>query len=207
MRKETHMKIKANLMRSPDSLRPSQCEVAKVVELPSLDFSEFLAEPLARSDIIAENQELMYRWNEVDYCLLVLDKDGRDGVLVNTAGYISNNYAAYVPEARSIVQAKLDQAADWLVQCTAENNAGGSRRVCFEELEERFGLTIQINSGLDRMLRETLESRPEVAETELDMTFNYVTVVCHPGFCSNTCFSFSAQEENPSGGPGPQLQM
>ena len=178
-----------------------------MVELPSLDFSEFLAEPLARSDIIAENQELMYRWNEVDYCLLVLDKDGRDGVLVNTAGSISNNYAAYVPEARSIVQAKLDQAADWLVQCTAENNAGGSRRVCFEELEERFGLTIQINSGLDRMLRETLESRPEVAETELDMTFNYVTVVCHPGFCSNTCFSFSAQEENPSGGPGPQLQM
>ena len=52
-----------------------------------------------------------------------------------------------------------------------------------------------------------MESRPEVAETELDMTFNYVTVVCHPGFCSNTCFSFSAQEENPSGGPGPQLQM
>ena len=40
-------------------------------ELPSLDFSEFLAEPLARSDIIAENQELMYQWNEVDYCLLV----------------------------------------------------------------------------------------------------------------------------------------
>ena len=70
-----------------------------------------------------------------------------------------------------------------------------------------YSLTIQINSGLDRMLRETLESRPEVAETELDMTFNYVTVVCHPGFCSNTCFSFSAQEENPSGGPGPQLQM
>ena len=31
------MKIKANLMRSPASLRPSQCEVAKVVELPSLD--------------------------------------------------------------------------------------------------------------------------------------------------------------------------
>ena len=144
------MKIKANLIRSPASLRSSQCEVEKVVELPSLDFSEFLAEPLARSDIIAENQELMYQWNEVDYCLLVLDKDGRDGVLVNTAGSISNNYAAYVPEARSIVQAKLDQAADWLVQCT---------------------------------------------------------VVCHPGFCSNTCFSFSAQEENPSGDSGPQLQM
>ena len=175
------MRIKADLIRSPASLQPTQCEVAKVVELPSLEFREFLAGPLARPDVIAEHLEVMYRWNEVERCLLILDKDGSDGVLVSASGDPSGSYAAYVPEARSIVQARLDQAVDWLIQRSAD----GGRRVYLEELEERFGLTIQINSGLDRMLRETLERRPEVAEAELDMAFNCVTVACYRSLSPN----------------------
>ena len=109
------MQIKANLLRKPSNLRPSLCQVEKVVEIPGLEFEQFLIDPQQELPFIAENCVMMHEWNGINHCLLVLGKDRRDGVLVQSDGKSHALYAAHVPEAWAIIKAKLMPAANYII--------------------------------------------------------------------------------------------
>ena len=176
------MQIKANLLHKPPSLRTSRCQVEKVVVLPGLEFDQFLIDPQQDQPFIAENRELMHEWNGVNYCLLVLGEDRSDGVLVESEGHAQARYAAYVPEARTIVSAKLSQTADFIVRQSTENTTNGTWRVPFEKLEEQLGLTIRKGCGLDVLLKEALLDRKEIASAEI--ADGHITMTCCPNFGS-----------------------
>lgn len=174
------MKIKADLIRSPERLRPARCQVEKMVEVDGPEFDAFLGAPREAWPFLEANAELMHQWMGVDHCLLVLAEGRVDGVLVNSEGSGRARYAAYLPQARAMVTAELDRAADLIVQrCAANTGAGswqahfnkrpacGSCCVPLEELEEQLGLVIREGNGLDAMLMDTLRRRPEVSAVEL----------------------------------------
>ena len=176
------MQIKANLLHKPPSLRTSRCQVEQVVILSGLEFDEFLIDPQQDQPFIAENLELMHEWNGVNYCLLVLGKDRTGGVLIESEGYTWARYAAYVPEARTIVNAKLGQAADFIVRQSTENTTDGTWHVPFETLEEQLGLTIRKGCGLDVLLKEALLDRKEIASAEI--ADDHITITYCPNFGS-----------------------
>lgn len=174
------MKIKADLIRSPERLRPARCQVEKMVEVDGPEFDAFLGAPREAWPFLEANAELMHQWMGVDHCLLVLAEGRVDGVLVNSEGSGRARYAAYLPQARAMVTAELDRAADLIVQrCAANTGAGswqahfnkrparGSCRVPLEELEEQLALVIRAGNGLDAMLLDALRRRPEVSAVEL----------------------------------------
>ena len=177
------MQIKANLLHKPPSLQTSRCQVEKVVILPGLEFDQFLIDPQLDQLFIEENRELMHEWNGVNYCLLVLGEGRSDGVLVESEGHAQARYAAYVPEARTIVNAKLSQAADFIVRQSTANTSGGAWRVPFEKLEEQLGLTIRKGCGLDVLLKEALLDRKEIASAEI--SDDHIVMTCCPDFCPN----------------------
>lgn len=176
------MQIKANLLHKPPSLRTSRCQVEKIVVLPGLEFDQFLIDPQQDQPFIEENRELMHEWNGVNYCLLVLGEDRTDGVLIESEGHAQARYAAYVPEARTIVNAKLSQAADFIVRQSTANITGGTWCVPFEKLEEQLGLSICKDSGLDVLLKEALLDRKEIASAEI--AEDHITMTCCPNFGS-----------------------
>ena len=176
------MQIKANLLHKPPSLRTSRCQVEKVVVLPGLEFDQFLIDPQQDQPFIEENRELMHEWNGVNYCLLVLGEDRTNGVLVESEGHAQARYAAYVPEARTIVSAKLSQAVDFIVRQSTANTTVGTWRVPFENLEEQLGLTIRKGCGLDVLLKEALLDRKEIASAEI--ADGHITMTCCPNFGS-----------------------
>lgn len=177
------MQIKANLLHKPPSLRASRCQVEKVVELSGLEFDRFLLDPQQDQPFIAENCELMHEWNGVDYCLLVLGEGRADGVLVEAEGYSWARYAAYVPEARTILSNRLDQAVDYIVHQATENTANGNWRVPLETLEAEQRLTIRSGSGLDELLKDALLRREEIAAAAI--SDGCVHLTCYLGFCPN----------------------
>ena len=161
------MKIKADLIRNPERLRPARCQVEKVVEVDGPEFDAFLGTPREAWPFLEDNAELMHQWMGVDHCLLVLAAGRTDGVLVNSEGSGCARYAAYLPQARAMVTVELDRVADLIVQrCAANTDAGswqahfnkrparGSCRVPLEELEEQLALVIRAGNGLDAMLLE-----------------------------------------------------
>ena len=174
------MKIKADLIRSPERLRPARCQVEKMVEVDGPEFDAFLGAPREAWPFLEANAELMHQWMGVDHCLLALAAGRSDGVLVNSEGSGRARYAAYLPQARAMVAAELDRAVDLIVQrCAANTGAGswqahfnkrpacGNCRIPLEELEEQLGLVIRAGNGLDAMLLDALRRRPEVSAVEL----------------------------------------
>ena len=103
-----------------------------------------------------------------------------DEYIISTDGWAM--YSAYVAGARDIVQARLERVADFIVGPGTRRTASGSWCVYCEELEEKFGVTIQEGNGLDAMLKDTLERRPEVAQVEIAL--QHIETTFHPEFCA-----------------------
>lgn len=176
------MKIRAELGRQHGPLWPQEHQVDKVVELPSVPFASLLMQPLDRYDFIEQNKVEPHQGDGFTHCLLVLSDDRTDGVLVQCGDDGRAMYTAYVAGARDVVQARLDRVADFIIRQGTERTASGSWCVYCEELEEKLGVTIYDESGLEIMLKETLERRPEVAQVELGL--QHIETTFHPEFCA-----------------------
>lgn len=187
------MKIKAEMGKKLGSLWPLEYMVDKVVEIPDALFADFMDQPLERYEFIEQNDVVPYHGDDITHCLLVLDEGRADGVLIQCDGFGAARLMSYLPGARDTVQARLDQAADHIVRQGTEHTASGYWCVYCEELTEKFGLTIPEGSGLDAMLKETLERRSEVAAVEIGN--GAIETTFHPEFCKE--LKGSAEEEKP----------
>lgn len=176
------MKIRAEMSRKRGSLHPTEYEVDKVVELPDAQFTTFMSQPLNRYKFMKRSHVEAHQGDGFDHCLLVLGEGRTDGVLVDSEGGPCARYAAYLPQARALVNAGLERAVNHIVRHGAEHTASGYWCVYFEELEEKFSLTISEGSGLDAMLKDALERRPEVATVEIHD--GAIETTFHPEFCA-----------------------
>ncbi len=175
------MKIRAEMGRQCAPLWPHEYQVDKVVVLPNTAFASFMIQPLDSYDFIRDNWVEPHQGTGLNHCLLVLSDDRTDGALVQCGDDGRAMYAAYVAGARDIVQARLDRVADFITGQGTQRTASGSWYVYCEELEEKFGVTIQEGNGLDAMLMETLDRRPEVAQVEVAL--QHIETTFHPEFC------------------------
>lgn len=179
--------------RKPESYeRPPESIVEKVVELSAAQFAAFLNEPLMDQTFISENVERMYHDGERDHCLLVLEQGKDDGLLVQSEGFSYARYAAYLPSARIILNASLEQAAELIVREGTEYTSGGNWRVTFDELYEKTGLVVKQDNGVGSMLLSVLERRPEIAEAEL--TDECFDAVFYLDYCKNLDASSQPEE-------------
>lgn len=189
------MKIKADLIRNPHSFLMAQCQVEKVVELPSSAFDAFLAAPLRNQPFITENKEWMYEKNNIRHCLLALCEDRPDGALIGSEGSGRALYVGYMRDARSAVSAALEWAADFIVSQGVGNTRDGSWSIHIHELEKQLGLTVRQDNGLDRMLLDALARRMEVSGVEL--AGEYIVTAYHPRFCKHLRLDENAAEFSP----------
>ena len=175
------MKIKANLLNKPGNFQMDDCQIEKVVELPQDQFSKLVITPLTNQPFIVENKRWMFVDDNAVHCLLALGQGSEDGVLIYSAGYDYPRLAAYLPGMRDILNARVEQAVDFIIQQGTEATENGSWCVSFEELEKRTGITVRRGNGLDGMLLEALMRHCEVAS--VSMTDTGIDTVYHPSFC------------------------
>ena len=187
------MKIRAEMGRQHAPLLPREYQVDKVVELPNHLLAAFMDRPLDRYEFIRENEVDAQQYDGVDHCLLALGENRSDGVLVQCGEDGRADYTAYVAGARDVVQARLARVADHIIRQGAQRTASGSWYVYSKELEQRFGITVREGNGLDAMLRETLERRPEVARAAVGP--DHIETTFRPEFCAG--LRSSAAEEQP----------
>ena len=176
------MKIRAEMGRQRAPLLPREYQVDKVVELPNTIFGGFLVWPLERYEFIRENRVDPYQEDDSIHCLLALSDESPDGILIQCGEDGRAACAAYVAGARDVVQARLDRVADFIVRQGTQRTASGGWYVYREELEELFGVTIREGNGLDAMMRDTLERRPEVARVEIGL--EHIETTFRPEFCA-----------------------
>lgn len=99
------MKINAQMQEKPGAFDYDDCFIERVVEVSKADFFAISRCPMGTHSVIRQNKDAMGHDEKGIHCLLVLDEGGRDGILVDSEGYDYCRLAAYIPEARTIVEA------------------------------------------------------------------------------------------------------
>ena len=136
------MIIQAELKRKQSEYEGEACVVDKVIELPTQRFQQFSRALLMDYDFIAENKNAI-RHDDARRCLLILDADGTDGVLVDPQGYNYARYSAFVPNARSLLTP--DMAIDRSYLSPAEPWRDESR-------DEMLRMTLRVDGKPDYTL-------------------------------------------------------
>jgi len=137
------MIIRAELKRKQSEYEGEACVVDKVIELPAQRFQQFSRALLADYDFIAENKNAIRHDDAARHCLLILDAEGTDGILVDPQGYNYARYSAFVPNARSLLTP--DMAIDRSYLSPAEPWRDESR-------DEMLRMTLRVDGKPDYTL-------------------------------------------------------
>ncbi len=156
------------------SYEPMQIEVEKVIPLYGKRFEQMKDHPLEDAPEIIENKELMYMEGNTAHCILFLDANGNDGILVEAEGSDYARKSEFISNARAIIEqseftygerqlhAELKAMADRI----AELAHTGQTHFTFEEMLGDGNLKVMMIQVVAEMLdrRDDLE---EVREHDL----------------------------------------
>lgn len=183
-------KTKAVFERKPVELYQRDCIVEKLIVLTDPEFEQYNMDLMKEQTFLQENARLMSCKDGIYHCLLVLGEKNPDGILIEAEGYTFARYAAFLPNARMLVEIELQKVAEYIIQEGTENTLQGCWNAGFDGLEERFGYKFTEDRGFEKMLLEILVSRPEVSEAE--MYDNHFELTFYLDFCR----SFQEQNAN-----------
>ena len=96
--------IKAQLDYAPSQLFPSRCVVEKTVPIAHEDFMHLMNAPMKPNAVIKENIDKMFydHSDDTEHCLLLIDMQTGDGILVQSEGNDFAKQAQYIPNARRL---------------------------------------------------------------------------------------------------------
>ena len=89
------LKLNAMMWRKPETLEPRSYKVSEVIVLSDAEFRDVMKNSLEDRGYLSGRQG-------DDTCVLLLSKNGDDGILVNTQGCNYPRYAAFIPKAKII---------------------------------------------------------------------------------------------------------
>lgn len=89
--------------------------VEKVITLHGGDFQKLKRETLSDEHHIKVNRNLMYIDGDTAHCLLFVDNESSDGMVVESEGYGYARKSAFIPNARGILESRELTAAEWKI--------------------------------------------------------------------------------------------
>ena len=159
------LKFNSTLNHKQSDYKTHKVIVEKVVTVYGRSFSELKDHPMRDNPYIAENRDLMYiDSDDVAHCLLFVDYDSGDGILVESEG---SNYARksqFIPNARALVESneltsserELHNELKRISDKIAELAHCGEKNFDFEELLDKSDLDLKslLHDSVVTMLQE-----------------------------------------------------
>ncbi len=159
------LKFNSTLNHKQSDYQTREIIVEKVITLYGKSFSELKDHPLSDNPYIAQNRELMYiDSNDTAHCLLMVDYDSGDGMLVESEG---SNYARksqFIPNARELIEnndltaseRKLHKELKRISDKIAELAHCGEKSFVFEELLDKSDIDLKslLRDSVVTMLQE-----------------------------------------------------
>lgn len=160
---------KAILQRKISEFNTQNCVIEGIELMNGDEFEEFSNNLLEDRDFIIERKEEMYRDSEGQiHVLLALDREGGDGILIDSQGHNYARYTAFMPNIMPYIEQQISIAAGQIIKEAAENSSNDSWAIYFDEIEENHGLIVKENNEIGTMLLDELHRREEIAEIEIE---------------------------------------
>ena len=185
------LKLNSTLNHKQDSYEPYEVSVEKVITLYGKEFSQLKDDTLDDNPYIAQNHELMYiDSNDVAHCLLFVDYDSGDGLLVESEGCGYARKSQFIPNAKALVEnnemtaseRKLHNELKQISDKIAELAHCGETSFTFDELLEESDMDLKslLRDSVVTMLQEREDI--QMAESQsIDVDFQPdITVEAKP---------------------------
>ena len=185
------LKFNSTLDHKQSDYKTREIIVEKVITLYGKSFSELKNHPLSDNQYIAQNRELMYiDSNDTAHCLLMVDYDSGNGILVESEDSSYARKSQFIPNARELIEnndltaseRKLHNSLKKIVDHIAELAHCGEKSFLFEELLEK--LDIDLKSLLRDSVTAMLQEREDIQIAEshsIDVDFQPdITVEAKP---------------------------
>lgn len=185
------LKFNSTLNHKATDYKTHEIIVEKVVTLYGRDFSELKDHTMRDDPYISANRDLMYiDSNDVAHCLLLVDYDSGDGILVESEGSSYARKSQFIPNARALVEnneltaseQKLHNSLKKIVDHIAELAHCGEKSFDFDELLNKSDLDLK--SLLRDSVVEMLQEREDIQMAEshsIDVDFQPdITVEAKP---------------------------
>jgi len=149
------------------SYEPMQIEVEKIIPLYGKRFEQMRDHPLEDAPEIIDNKDLMYMEGGTAHCILFLDANGSDGILVEAEGSDYARKSQFISNARAIIEANDitagEQQLHQEMKKMADKIAGlahrGEHHIYFGNLHE----SEIIKSLIVKSVAEMLSQRSDIA--------------------------------------------
>ncbi|MBD5112453.1 MAG: hypothetical protein HDT42_08005 [Ruminococcaceae bacterium] len=129
--------LNADLNYKTAEFTPEKCTVEKVIEVSGAEFKRFYEKPMKPNYYLSTYKNLMGFFDESYHCVLFINEQNGDGLLINSEGADYARYSQYIPNARGIIREHeqtgaledlkihMDCCIDrWLKQCANESKFG-----------------------------------------------------------------------------------
>ena len=159
------LKFNSTLNHKQSDYKPYEVEVEKVITLYGRQFEEMKEFVLNDNPWIKEYSDLMYiDSNDVAHCLLFIDNETGDGILVEAEGCGYARKSQFVPKARALLESnelteaetRLHESLKEIADKIAELAHCGEKYFVFEDLMERVDIDVNdiMRDAVTAMLRE-----------------------------------------------------
>lgn len=160
------------LRNKAESWEYNRCQIDKTIELPHTEFEHLRHNTLADYDFITNSlSELPTSNDRTCHCIMVLDKDADDGILVDPQGYNYARYSAFVPNARQLCRlsqfpaleemtADMERLVDYYTKQALESQSDGKATLLLSDVSEQYEATTQGFLDYD-LFTNMLAERPE----------------------------------------------
>lgn len=174
------MKFNSTLEHKSPSYAPYQIEVEKVIPLYGKRFEQMRDHPLEDAPEIIENRDLMYMEGNTAHCILFLDANGNDGILVEAEGSDYARKSQFIPNARVIVEANDITAGERQLHAELKGMANRIAELAHTG-ENTFSFDEMLGDGnmkamMIQAVAEMLDRRDDLAE----VCDNYLGIIGQP---------------------------
>ncbi|MBD5383592.1 MAG: hypothetical protein HDR72_01155 [Ruminococcaceae bacterium] len=96
--------LNADLNYKTAGFSPEKCTVEKVIEVSEAEFKRLYEKPMKPNHYLSTYKNLMGFYDESYHCVLFVNAQNGDGLLVNSEGADYARYSQYIPNAREIIR-------------------------------------------------------------------------------------------------------
>ncbi|KAF5043314.1 hypothetical protein DSECCO2_503510 [anaerobic digester metagenome] len=184
---------KARFERKLSALEAQDCVIEAIEVMSNEKYNNFTNSLLTDRQFISDRKEDMFTDSSGQiHCILALNEESGDGVIINSSGYDYARYVSFTPNIKPYIEQQIELLADQIIRYAAENTSNGSWIIDFEEISEQYGITVKENNGIGSMLLSELESRKEMVEIVADN--GCFDMVLYLDYCNN--LDESSMEKN-----------
>lgn len=126
-----------------------RCQIDVSVTLHHSEFEDFRHNTLKDRDFIANSLSDLATTNDnTRHCIMVLDEEADDGILVDPQGYNYARYSAYIPNAKQLMQTqypslddfneRMRRAVDKYVNLALENHDNSKYSFNIEDINRQY---------------------------------------------------------------------